>query len=71
MDIFNYVNVIYGVYLSTSYSILIYAFVGIVLLGPLFFIGQLNFDSSGEVMTATVALGAIFRSNGRNISGYI
>lgn len=67
MDIFNYVNVIYGVYLSTSYSIFIYAFVGVVLLGPLFFIGQLNFDSSGEVMTATVALGAIFRSNGRNI----
>jgi hypothetical protein len=56
-----------GSLLSTYYSILLYVIVGIILLGPLFFIGQLNFDSSGEVMTATVALGAIFRSNGRNI----
>jgi hypothetical protein len=53
--------------LSTYSSIFLYVIVGTILLGPLFFIGQLDFDTSGEVMTATVALGAIFRSNGRNI----
>ena len=53
--------------MSTFYSLLLFVVIAFVLLGPLFFIGQLNFEHSSEVMTATVALGAVFRSNGRNI----